>query len=149
MLVNRITAHGAIVAHHFTSPNARTSRGFTLIELMIAMAIVAILAAIAYPSYQFAVIKSNRSLAQGYLLDVAQRQSQYLLDRRRYAADLDTLKMPVPADVAKHYTVELGLVAGPPPGFTVTATPKEGTPQASDRELSIDNTGLRLPADLW
>ena len=53
-----------------------TQQGFTLIELMIVVAIVAILAAVAIPSYQQYVVKSNRSAAQSHLLSVDNKQEQ-------------------------------------------------------------------------
>ena len=58
--------------------------GFTLIELMITVAVVGILAAIAYPSFQGAMMKNRRAAAQAYLSDVAQKQQQYLMDARAY-----------------------------------------------------------------
>lgn len=65
--------------------------GFTLIEVMIVAAIVAILAAIALPSYRVYIERSNRSVAKAALTDVASRQESWYLDRKRYAASLDRL----------------------------------------------------------
>ena len=62
------------------------NRGFTLIELMIAVAIVAILAGIGYPSYTSHVKKSLRRAAQAQMLDIANRQQQFLLANRAYVA---------------------------------------------------------------
>ena len=116
---------------------------------MIALGIVAILAAVAYPSYTRAVVRSHRVEAQNYLREVAQQQEEYLFNRRRYADSLLTLNKTVPDQVAKYYTVEMVTRAAPPPGFTITATPKSGSVQASDPPLVLDNTGLRTPAELW
>jgi type IV pilus assembly protein PilE len=128
------------------SPN----RGFTLIELMIAVAVVAILAMIAYPSYTSQVMKGRRSAAEAVLLDIAQRQQQYLLDVRGYAASVAVLNVTIPSNVSTYYTVQIDpLPAGPPPAFTARATPIAGTAQASDVVLTINNTGAKTPAGTW
>ena len=104
--------------------NKKFLQGFTLIELMITVAIVAILTMIALPSYTRYIVRSNRSAAQGYLLEVSGLQQRYLLDARAYAPDLTTLNSTVPANVALNYAV--ATAPNPPasaPGFTVTATP--------------------------
>lgn len=125
------------------------TRGFTLIELMITVAIVAVLATIAYPSYQSYLVRNNRAAAQSALMDVAQRQQQYLLDSRAYAPNLASLNMTLPASVSRYYTVAIATTAGPPPTFTVTATPAAGTSQATDGALSIDQAGTKTPAEKW
>lgn len=133
----------------------RTIRGFTLIEVMIAVAIIGILAAIAFPAYQNSVIKGNRASAKSFLMDVSQREAQYLLDKRSYAAianhsELQTLLgATVPPEVSRFYTVTVTVAEGPPPGFTATATPIAGKRQAADGALSITNTGVKTPADKW
>jgi type IV pilus assembly protein PilE len=124
-------------------------RGFTLVELMIVVAVIGILASIALPNYQEYLKKARRSAAQSHMMDIAQRQQQYLVDARSYATTLSILGVDTPADVATYYTVELEASDGPPPSFIVTATPVTGTPQAGDATLTLDNTGAKTPADKW
>ena len=126
-----------------------TSRGFTLIELMVAVAVVAIIAMIAIPSYTSQMVKGRRSSAEAALLDVAQRQQQYLLDVRSYAPNVATLNTTIPVNVSAYYTIAIAPVAGPPPSFIASATPIAGTAQAGDVVLTIDNTGAKTPAGAW
>ena len=124
------------------------ARGFTLIELMITVAIIAILAAVAYPSYTRHIVRSNRAAAQSYMLEVSGLQQRYLLDARAYAASLTDLNTTVPANVAGNYTIATAQTAGPPPGFTVTATPINSQ-LARDTEcgtLTVDQTGKKTAA---
>jgi type IV pilus assembly protein PilE len=117
--------------------------GFTLIEVAVIMAVAAILAAVAIPNYSEYVMRSHRSAVQSFISDVASRQSQFFLDRRSFAGTVAALNMTPPADVAARYTVAIAVVAGPPAGFQVSATPI-GT-QATDRcgLLTIDQAGNR------
>lgn len=119
------------------------SKGFTLIELMITVAIIGIIAAIAYPSYTQYVVRANRGEAQAYLLDLAQRQQQFLMDSRAYASTIAALGVPEPTSVNRNYDVTLGSVRATPPTFTLTATPKTGTIQAGDGALSVDQSGAK------
>lgn len=120
------------------------SAGFTLIEVMITVAIVAILMAVALPSYREHVVRSNRAAVEGFMLEVANRQERYLLDNRSYADSLTTLGMSVSPEISPNYTVTVtnagvGLV------YTVTATPI-GSQAASDTQcgtLTLNNLGTK------
>src|SRR5258706_11924028 len=62
----------------------RRLHGMTAIELLIVIAVIAILTAIAYPSYQAYIIRGNRSAAQQFMMSVATREEQVLLDLKSY-----------------------------------------------------------------
>ena len=124
----------------------RKQHGFTLIELVITIAVVGILAAIALPSYQQYVIRSKRSAAQAQMMDIANREQQYLLANRSYAAKA-ALGYTVPPEVSANYDWDITLATGPVPGFTVTFTPKNS--QASDVTLKLNNEGLKEPPEKW
>jgi type IV pilus assembly protein PilE len=132
---------------HAGRPSVRRA-GFTLIELMIAVAIVAIVAMIAVPSYKAQLVKGRRSSAEAALLDIAQREQQYLLDVRSYSA-LATLNTTIPVDVSTYYTIAIVPAVGPPPTFTASATPLAGTAQSGDVVLTINNTGVKTPTGTW
>ncbi len=69
----------------------KKQRGVTLIELMVVAAIIAIISAFAYPSYERYVVRAKRTVAQNALLQVADRQQQFFMDNKRFAADLTNL----------------------------------------------------------
>jgi type IV pilus assembly protein PilE len=119
------------------------------VELLVVVAIIGILASIAFPNYLEYVKKGRRSAAQSHLMDVAQRQQQYLLDARSYAADLSTLNVTTPTDVSSYYTITITVGDGAPPSFAATATPISGSAQASDPTLTINSTGSKTPAEKW
>lgn len=122
-------------------------RGFTLIELMITVAIIAILAAIAYPSYQDQVRKGRRADAKSVMLDLTQQLE------RRYTTDRDYTNLtavcgqsvPSPTTGTARYQVSTVCT---PSAYTVTATPQDT--QASDAcgTMTINTIGTRTPATL-
>src|SRR5262245_24485112 len=120
--------------------------GFSLIELMVALAIIAILAAIAVPSYRQYVIRSHRRAAQTSLMDIASRQQQYFLANRAYASPSD-LGYVLPTEVDEYYDFDIDTDAGPPPNFTITFTPQGG--QAGDGDLTLNSEGVKTPPEKW
>lgn len=120
----------------------RRFRGFTLIELMIAVAIVAILAAIAYPSFDDAVRKSRRGQAKADMLEYAQMLERFHSVNNTYVGfALPVAQSPREAGSTARYT--LALTTQTATAFVITATAQGG--QANDRcgNLGISNAGVK------
>lgn len=129
--------------------SAGRAAGFTLIELMVCVAIIGILAAIAYPAYSKYLVKSNRAAAESHLVELAQAEAQYMADSRSYAGSVGDLGMTTPAAVLAKYTISIAPTDGPPAGFKITATPIPGSSQDGDEALTIDEAGKRTPDTKW
>lgn len=127
-----------------------SQKGFTLIELMITVAIIGILAAIALPSYQQYVIRGNRVAAQAQMMDIANREQQFLMADRAYAnaATLAASGYALPSEVSSKYGYAVTVDnAASPPTFTITFTPSGS--QSSDGDLTLDSAGVKTPAGKW
>lgn len=122
-------------------------RGFTLIELMITVVIVAILASVALPAYQEQVRRGHRAAAQTEMMDIANRQQQFLLANRAYAdkAALEGSGYALPTEVGKKYGYDIAVNnAATPPTFTITFTPSGS--QSSDGALVLNSAGSKTRA---
>lgn len=135
---------------------AQNNRGFTLIEIMVVVAIIGMIAAIAIPQYTQYIIRSNRAAAEAFMMDVANREKQYLLDARSYASDstnaagfMPILNMTAANVVYINYTIAVAAPVATPPFFTITATPIAGKPQASDGNLTLNDAGDKTPLNKW
>jgi type IV pilus assembly protein PilE len=111
--------------------------GVTLIELMVVVAIVAAIFAFAFPSYERYIVRAKRAVGQNVLMQVADRQQQFFMDNKRFAADLADLGFganpfivdddgasTVAGDVDAVYSVSLSNVAATT--WTATAAPLNG-----------------------
>ena len=129
----------------------RRKHGFTLIELMIVVAIVAILAAIAVPWWGRYSYRARRADAQKLLVHVAQAEERFYTDFNHYPLTASSLGYTTNAPLSEngYYQLALTLPAATSTGqgYTATATPVAGGPQADDAcgALSIDSTGQKLP----
>jgi type IV pilus assembly protein PilE len=110
----------------------RVCRGFTLIELMMVILIIAILAAIAFPSYSRHVVKGNRGEAQSSLQQIQLLQESHRRDNATYAGDaeLETIL----AGLAKADLYEYRIESPSVTGFTVIA---EAVGRQAARENSL------------
>ncbi|AOZ51540.1 type IV pilin protein [Chromobacterium vaccinii] len=117
-------------------PASLRTRGFSLLELLIALAVVAILAGIAITSYQSHMQRSRRSDALDALYQLQQAQIRYRGFHAEYASRLADLKTPYASGVSaqKHYQLETGTGSKPASDFYVQATAKPGGAQAGDRD---------------
>lgn len=121
-------------------------------ELLITVAVLSIIMAIAVPSYRQFVIRGKRSAAQSVMMDVANREQQYLLANREYAdkATLEANGFALPSEVSQNYTWDIELGAGPAPAFVITFTGIGA--QAADNlpaPLTLTSSGEKAPPEKW
>lgn len=127
--------------------------GFNLIELLIVITIVGILAAVAFPSYQESVRKSNRTDGQSALLEVISRMERSFYNNNTYTTDLSALGYASASAVASpegHY--ELSVLAATTSCLITSCVTIKATAvnnQVLDGDLTLDTRGQKLPADKW
>jgi len=148
-----------------TRADGSRSRGFTLIELVLALMVVAILVRIAFPSYQAYIVRSSRQAAQSELVALANAQERIFLNSNSYTTRVTDpytgqcflcpgVTSPgglgVTSGKSKDNRYDFTVTVTPTPSatqagmsFELKATPVTGTLQAGDGNLTITETGQR------
>lgn len=126
--------------------------GFSLIELMVVVAVIGILVGIAWPSYLSYVKRANRSQAQQLMLEITNREQQYIVDARQFTATIGSGGLNIgnkdgwtctATCTNGKYTVSVTVDnAAAPPTYTITADPGSGV-QQSDGVLTLDGTNAK------
>ena len=128
-------------------------RGFTLIELMIVVAIIGLIAMIGYPGYTSQMAKSRRSDAQALMMDIYNKQTQILIEQRGYATAINAVNVTASGWTCtaaqcenSFYTLTFNPAvdnSATPPSYTLSAVPKSGTPQENDGTLTLTQAGAK------
>jgi len=134
------------------APQGQT--GFTLTEAVIVMAIVAILFAVAIPSYNNSTYKTRRSEGRALLLEAAQIQERHFTEYGQYATQIidsgtaEATKVVIDTNSVNNFYVlsSTNLTAS---SFTITAVPQNAQTSDSCGTLSLNNLGVKTPDGCW
>ncbi len=132
---------------------ARADGGFSLIELMIVVAIVGILAAIAYPSYQQYALETKRADAHAALLRIATVQEKFFSNNNAYATSATTLGYAANPAISNDGFWAVSITGVGPAAFTLSAAPAGGHVDAACATITLTSAGARslppAPPDCW
>jgi type IV pilus assembly protein PilE len=140
------------------SPWRRNSRGFTLIELMVVIAVIAVLANIALATYRNYILRANRTEGRMALLSIQVAQEKFFLQNNTYAQDIATTIAAPPAGLGINLTAggvtsggnyTLSFSAVTPNSYTLqaVATGPQIKDTAACLTFTINDQGQRTPAD--
>ena len=141
-------------AFNFREKTMNASRGFSLIELLVALAIAGVLFGLAIPAYNGYVLRSHRADAHASLLDISSRQERHMAQRNTYTTEITAaggLNLPTDLSRDEFYTMtveECG--TGIQTCYGVVATARGS--QTGDTDcpaISYDSTGVKAPVDCW
>lgn len=126
-------------------------RGFTLVELMVVVAIISILTLVAFPAYQDQMRKTRRSDAKIALTTLASQQEKFLSNNGWYTSTIvGSPGLGYTNNLSTERYYELSMTVGnPPTTFTATATARADGPQAGDtqcQQMQLDHKGAKTPA---
>lgn len=126
--------------------NRAGSRGFTLLELMIALVIVGVVSSYAISSYQKSILKTNRSAAKTTLGKISTAEENWHFSHNSYATSATSLIGGIPAQASKYYTFAITVPSGTT--YTAAATATGGQLKDTDcKVFSINSTGLQLASN--
>lgn len=133
------------------SVKRRDQLGFTLIELMIVVAIIGIIAAIAFPSYQRYVLNSYRTTAAGCVIELSQAMERQFTASMSYPAALPVRGCTTESNMGDRYTFALDGDNSSATTFRITATPRGAQTADACGTLALSHTGQREAdqADCW
>lgn len=123
-------------------------KGFTLIELMVALAIIGIIAAIALPGYKSSVRKANRQAAQAYLLDCSQKAERFYSSALTYNGITLANTCPMPSEISALYNNNIALNTDTNGGSTYNISLTAKNDQVNDTDcttISLDHAGRKSP----
>jgi type IV pilus assembly protein PilE len=125
--------------------------GFTLVELLITVAIVGFLAAIAYPNYRQYLLRAHRTEAQTVLQQTATRMERYFSNNSSYAPDMATLGEPATTQNGYYaITIAPGACGDIARCYQLTADAQDSQLDDTDcTAITLDSTGAKAPADCW
>lgn len=122
-------------------------RGFTLVELMLTAVIIAILAAVAIPTYQQYMLRSRRADATSALNSIQLTQERYRANQPSYATSLSTLGISSSTSPQGHYTIAISDAAAT--GYKLTATARDSSPQIKDSDCRKFQLEMRTGNSLY
>jgi type IV pilus assembly protein PilE len=131
--------------------NKYKTLGFTLMELLIVLAIVGMLATIAYPNYRQYLLRAHRTEGQTALQQTATRMERYFSNNSTYAPNMATLGEPATTE-SGYYAINIapGACGDIARCFQLTASAQDSQLDDTDcPAITLDSTGVKAPADCW
>ena len=127
----------------------KTSKGFSLIELIIVVTVIAILAGIAFPAYLEQMQRARRSDAQTALLNLATLMEHYYTENNSYSGATPTGVGGSNSSPEGFYTISISSLTAT--SYTLSAAPTAGGPQVGDAcgTFTLTNTNIRSTAACW